>query len=79
MRAGTEYQYFGFKFRKKLIFILVILLLYIHAGQTKGDGSNVDHKCGEHLCINGDCIDGNCTCYAGWKGPSCQLCGGRVR
>ena len=79
MKARMMFQYFGFKFRKKLLYVVVILLLYIDAGHTKTEGSSVDHKCGDQLCINGECIDGNCTCYAGWKGSSCQLCGGRVR
>ena len=79
MRAGMEHQYYGFKFRKKLILIMMTLLVHICCGEAKAEGSSVDQKCGDNLCINGDCTDGNCTCYAGWKGPSCQLCGGRVR
>lgn len=77
MSGGLQLQYFGFKFRKKFIVYLVIIQIYIHAGQT--ESSSMDNKCGDTLCLNGECIDGNCTCYAGWKGPNCQLCGGRVR
>ncbi|XP_037091277.1 attractin-like protein 1 [Pollicipes pollicipes] len=79
MRTGLQLQYFGSKFRKKALLFVVIIQFYIQAGQTKTESSDVDNKCGDNLCINGECIDGNCTCYAGWKGPSCQLCGGRVR
>lgn len=36
-------------------------------------------RCGVAACVNGQCVDGRCACHAGWRGTSCQLCGGRVR
>ncbi|KAL5020999.1 hypothetical protein ScPMuIL_000154 [Solemya velum] len=41
-------------------------------------GATVVPPC-RNSCIQGNCINDTCVCKTGWKGSSCNECGGRVR
>ena len=59
------------------------LVIIVTLGEV---GRSEPLDCGRD-CMNGECVSSvvegrnmsKCVCWEGWKGPSCDLCGGKIK
>lgn len=68
-----------------LLFILLLndfIILNIKCWSLSGIYPKLQRPelvCDNDNCINGFCVGELCVCHFGWRGSSCDQCGGRIR